>query len=147
MRGRSKSEFGGLSFQGLLYLLALGAAIYFGVMYVPIYFETYEIKSLLQEVGNTHWRTVDEGKIRADVLNRAKGMGARTDVPEGEEQTLDAIVVDPDNISVANDREAHLLTLQMSYTRYVRYPFLPKNTKVEFAPSFTVDTNPVKWAK
>ncbi|HTP28998.1 MAG TPA: hypothetical protein VMK12_25475, partial [Anaeromyxobacteraceae bacterium] len=106
--------------------------------------DIYEVKSILQEVANTHWRQFDEEAVRKDILDRIKKLSAESEVPNGEAR-FGGIVLAPEDVLINKDDDAHTLSLQIRYTRYVKYPFLERQTRLELSSSRTLDTTPVKW--
>ena len=133
---RSRAEYGGTKLLNLFWLALLLTAVYFGVMYVPVWTEQWDVKSMLQDVGNSNWRHLDEDVVRQAIAKRCQ---------EFNKDGKDYFQLDTENIVVDNDETAKQLTLRISWTRVIPYPFLQKQTQKIFTQQYQVDTNPVSW--
>ena len=133
---RRQAEYGGTKPATFLWLALVAAIGYFGVMYVPIYAERWEVKSMLQQVATAHWRRPDSEVIRTAVLDRSKAFNK-----EGKEYFR----VNPDDIVVENDESAKKLTLRLTWTRIIPYPLFDKQTEKVFTQEFVLDTNAVTY--
>ena len=149
MPRRSRSQQGAFKFSSLVWLSLLGSAVYFGVMYLPVYAEVYQMREIIQEVGNKYWRVemYDVDKMKKELLDRAKEIGATIELVEGREKKLSGIIVLADDIFVTRDDAIHKMIIQVNYDRYIKYPFLDRNTKLKFSPSMKFDTDPTIWNK
>jgi hypothetical protein len=145
MPGRSLADRGSFHFRDAVWLSLLGSAVYFGVMYAPIGGEYYEVRALLQKIANNHWRPADYDaeKIKDKILAGAKEIGETVEFNEGKPTKLAGLVLLVDDIFVNRDDE--WLTVQVKYTRYIKYPFLNKSTQMTFRPMSRVSTKPIKY--
>jgi hypothetical protein len=147
MLRRSRSELGAFKISGALWTAAIGAVIYFAVMYAPVYGEVYEVRSVLQKIANKHFRgsDYDPDKMKLEILQDVKEIGGTTEITEGKPQTLGGIVLLADDVFITRDDSTHTMILQVNYTRYIKYPFIQKNTVLKFSPTVKIDTSPVNW--
>jgi len=145
MLGRSRADAGEFKISTVVWAALFGAIIYFGVMYVPIYAEYYEVRSMLQVVANKHWRTseYDHEKVKDEILREAKEIGETVEFQEGKPTKLAGLMLLADDVFVNRDDE--WLVLQVKYTRYIKYPFINKNTHLSFTPMVRVSSKVVDW--
>lgn len=147
MLRRSRTNHGGSSFTNLLWLSLLAGAVYFGIMWVPVFAEKYEVRSMLQGIGNENWKPgiYDEEKVRTKILEKAKEVNAYTDIQEGQPRRLGGITLLASDVHVVRDDNAKTLTLQVKYTRSIKYPFLKKEVVRVYSPAVVIDTSATKW--
>ncbi|HEY3447069.1 MAG TPA: hypothetical protein VGK67_11925 [Myxococcales bacterium] len=134
----SRAELGETKLLNFVWLSIALTGVYFGVMYIPPYSEQWNVKSLLQDVGNSNWRNYDEEKVRAAIAARIK-----------EEYGKDGkglFVLEPENIFIDNNDVTKKLTVRITWTRIIPYPFIKgKQVQKTFTQQYMVDTNPVKY--
>ena len=132
----SRAELGEGNLLNLAWLSLLLVAVYFGIMFIPVYSEQFTVKSMLQDVGNSNWRNYDEDKVRQALIARCK---------EYNKPDKEYFLLDPENVVVENNETTKKLTLRITWTRVVPYPFLQRQTRRVFTQQYQVDTNPVKY--
>jgi hypothetical protein len=133
---RSRADAGQSKLVNLLWVAVFAAAVYFGIMYIPVYTQKWEVKSMLQEVANQNWRNYDLEKVQHALAERCKAFNTG-----GNEYFL----LDTENIVVDNNETTKLLTVKITWTRIIPYPLLNKQTSRVFSAQYTVDTNSVKY--
>jgi hypothetical protein len=142
---RLRSNHGGSRIFNLILLAGVGSAAYFGIMYVPVYAELYEMRSLIQDVGNQNWKHFNEEATRKMLMDKAKGIGAVVEMQNAEEVHHNGIILLADDVAINNDEQAKTLTIQVRYLRGIKYPFLEKYASLEFNPVVVIDTTKVTW--
>lgn len=144
---RSRAVRGASRIANLIWLSLFGAGAYFGVMWLPVFAEQYEVKSVLHAIANENWKPgiYDEEKVKDEIMKRCKSIGMETGVKDGQETSWGGMVLLADDVSVNMNESAKTLTLQVKYTRYIKYPFLAKNVKRDYSPFVVLDTRPVKY--
>lgn len=131
--------------KNLFWLALVAVAVYFGIMYVPPYFEAYEVKQVLREAANMGWREPDDEKIRDFILNKCKQIGSHYEIREGQEITVPGVVLLNDDVFVTRNEQAKSIVLQVRYSKHINYPFTARQKTLNFSPSVKGDTTPVKW--
>ncbi len=126
------------------WLAGIVAAIYFGAMYVPVYYEQYEVKAVLREAGNMAYTEQNDETIRAFISGKLKTIGSHYEIKDGQEYNLPGIVVLDDDIFVTRD-PGKSIVLQVQYQKVINYPFTKKQKTLYFSPSVKADITAVKW--
>jgi hypothetical protein len=142
---RAHEDGGSLPYANLLWLALVGGVIYFGLMYLPLYVEQYEVKQLLQEIANTAWKEPDDEKLRLAVLEKAKNVGSHYEIRNGQELNIPGIVLLAEDVFVNRDTQAQTIVIQARYTKHVNYPFLKRQKAMTFSPSAKAELGTVKW--
>jgi hypothetical protein len=145
MSGRARRDRGSFNFRNVVWLSLLAAIVYFGVMYAPVIGEYYEVRSMLQNVANNHWRPADYDaeKMKNEILEKAKEIGETVEFNEGKPSKLAGLVLLVDDIFV--NRDEQFVTIQVKYDRYLKYPFIAKSTKLTFKPLVRQSSKPIKY--
>ncbi|MGC4115326.1 MAG: hypothetical protein QM765_12120 [Myxococcales bacterium] len=134
----SRAEIGENKLLNLVWLSLLLTGVYFGIMYIPAYTERWNVKSLLQDVANNSWRNFDEDKTRQGLIARVK--------EEYGKDGKNLFVLDTENVVVDNNETTKRLTVGITWTRIIPYPFLTgKQVQKVFTQKYSVDTRPVKY--
>ncbi|MBI5544054.1 MAG: hypothetical protein HY901_09215 [Deltaproteobacteria bacterium] len=120
----------------LIWLSLLGAIGYFGAMYGPVYNEQWELKSMLQDIANSSWVTFDMQKTHAAIVERAKKF---------DQDDQDTFALADEDIVIVNDQNAKTLSLEITWTRNIKYPFLDKWTSRRFTKRWEMSTQPNKY--
>lgn len=133
----SRSELGEGKLLNLVWLSLAAAIVYFGVMWVPVLYEKWNVKSSLQLAANEVWKAHDAEKTRENVIAKLKGYNT-----EGKEPVF---LLDTENIVVEEDEAAKTLTVRVTWTRVIPYPFLNKRTQKVFTQELKMSTDAVQW--
>lgn len=139
-----RCECGESSLSSLLWLGGIAAIIYFGLMYVPVYVELYEVKQVLRQAGNRAYTEHNDETIRRFISEKLKEIGSHYEIRDGQEYNLPGIVVLDHDIFVNRD-EGKSIVLQVKYRKVINYPFTSRQKTLDFSPSHKADLAPVKW--
>jgi hypothetical protein len=143
-RGRRR-EGGAIDLSTALWASLAGLGIYFGIMIVPPYVESYEVKQMLRAVGNLAVHQTDDEALKREILTRARAIGSHYEIRDGQEMNLPGIVLLDDDVLVNRDAAAKTIILQVRYTKHLTYPFTQRQTELSFEPAVKVDISEVKW--
>lgn len=135
---RKHAEIGKGSIYGLLWLSFGVGLVYAAIMWAPPISEKWDVKSILQDVGNNNWRHYDPEIVKRAIVKRT-----------GEINREEGIfLLDPDTgIELDKDDNAKLLTIRVTWTRRIKWPLLDKYSEREYSSEYVIDTNPVNWNK
>jgi hypothetical protein len=136
---------GSLNLSGLLWLAALGAGVYFALMYAPPYVESYEVKQMLRDVAATAVHEPSDEKLKRQILERARNIGSHYEIRDGQELRLPGVVLLDDDVVVNRDTSAKTIIIQVRYTKHVNYPFTQAQTEMTFSPAVKGDIAEIKW--
>ena len=135
---RRRQDLGTSKLVNFIWLALFVGLGYFAVMYIPPYYEQWNVKSVLQDVANNNWREKDLDKIRMVALQRSKEKFDR----DGSGR----FKVVPEDIRVENNETTRKLTITMTWTRIIPYPLeIRPAVEKRFTKSYEVDTNPVTY--
>ena len=109
----------------VLLLLAIGGAVYWAVMFGPMYLDNFEVREAVDSAWSL-WATDGEDHTYQWLLNRLNNrtqmgtMGSHFEVDEdGVEKLLPGLGVPEDNITFAYDENTKMLTVRVEYQRVV----------------------------
>lgn len=112
---------GKVNLVGLLLLGAVGAAVYWAVMFVPKYVDNLEVKEAVEASLSSAGRAPDSS-VKDAILRRANApsMGSTTRVDEsGQPVELPGLGLTEDNIVIDADPNAKKVTVTVEYDRVV----------------------------
>jgi len=118
-------------------LAAVVAAVYFGIMYVPVYAEKWDVKSNIQRAANETWKFHDRERTYQRIVESLKAYNV-----DGKEPLF---LLDTENLVVDDDETTKRLTIRVTWTRIIPYPFLKKRTQKVFTQEYSMGTEDVKW--
>ena len=139
-----RSEAGGSGLSTTMWIAAIGAVVYFGIMYVPPYVEAYQIKRVLREAANFARKDPNDDRVRDFIINKCKQIGSHYEIREGQERNIPGMVLLDDNIFIERD-PGQSIVLQVEYDKHLYFPLTQKQKVLHFAPSLKGDLTPVKW--
>ena len=140
-----RCQVGALDLSTLVWGGLAGLVIYFGIMYVPPYVESYEVKQMLRQAGNVAVHQGDDEAIKREILEKARAIGSHYEIRDGQEMNLPGIVLLDEDIIVNRDVSAKTIILQVRYTKHVNYPFTQRQAELTFTPAVKADISEVKW--
>jgi hypothetical protein len=132
----------------MLLLLLLGAAAYLGWVWVPVYFEHYEIKQVVRDYMNQAVKQPNDGELVTRMLDRLARLhtvigedeaGRRTETP--------VITIDPRDVVWERDTSTTppMLRVSLVYEREIEYPWVDRRTVKAFAIDLENDLAAPVW--
>lgn len=145
MLKRLRSERGGGTLELLFWMGGIAGVIYLGLMFIPVYSELWEVKTLMKEVAAKAYLDPNDDRLKQELTERLKQIGSHYEIQAGQEVNIPGIVVLDQDLFWNRDKDKQQVIVQINYDKRVNWPLTQKQKTFHFSPSVKYDISPVKW--
>lgn len=147
-RTQRRRERGAISWVTALLLIALAAAGYLAVVWVPIYVVHYEVKQVVRDYGNQAVKNPRDAELVAAMCEKLRSLHqVEVADPEGKPERRPAVEVSPQEVTWERDASAAEPTLRVAfgYRRDVYYPLLERWTEAQMSVDIVMNVAKPNW--
>jgi hypothetical protein len=139
---------GQVTWVGVLLLLGLAAAVYGGIVFVPVYTLHYEVLQVVRDYGNQAIKERDDALLVSRMTQKIQSLDAVVVEDEhGRPQKQPVIDLRPEDVSWTRDTSAQppVLHVAFEYVQSVELPWLDRTIEKPFEVDLTLDLGRPDW--
>ena len=135
----------GMTFMGVMLLLALGAGIYWIVTFGGAHWDNHELKTILRQAGNIAYSEHSDKNVRDWILKKADELFGYDTEEFGQRRRKLRIEFQPDELVLERSQIPAEMRIRLNYSRVVKLPLLGGERQMYFAIDVVQDLSPVKY--
>ena len=141
-----RGERGEVSWVGLLFLLAIAAAAYLAVAWVPVYIHKQQVEEIVRGQANSAVKNPDDAFLVADLARRIRALETvEVEDPAGKRVRVPLVDLAPQDITWERNTEARTLHVAFSYTLEAVYPWIGRTQPYAVDVDLTEDVTLPNW--
>jgi hypothetical protein len=126
-------------------LLAMASTAYALLVFGPIYFEHWEVKQIVRDVGNRAVKSSNDAELQTMLVNKVATLITTTVEQNGRKERVPVILLDPGQIIWERIADPPSLRIAFQYTRQVHLPFFNRDREKTFDVDMTMDIAKPDW--
>ena len=135
----------GVTLMGAILLLALGAGVYWIVVFGGAHWDNHELKAVLRQAGNMAYSEHNDEMLRSFIMRRADDMFGY-DVEEfGMRKRRLRVEFQPDDLVLDRSKIPPLMRIRINYSRTIKLPIIGGERQMYFALDVEQDLSPIKY--
>lgn len=135
----------GMTFIGVMLLLALGAGIYWIVTFGGAHLDDHELKTILRQAGNIAYSEHNDQNVRDWILKRTDELFGYDTEEFGQRRRKLRIEFQPDELVLERSKVPPEIRIKLNYSRTVKLPLIGGERQMYFALDVTQDLSPIKY--
>jgi hypothetical protein len=139
---------GQITWVGAVLVLALAAAAYAAVVFVPVYVLHYEVLQVVRDYGNQAVRDRNDAQLVSKMTHKIRSLQAvEAEDEHGRPVQLPVIDLQPDDVSWTRDTSAQppVLHVSFDYVRAVELPWVDRTIEQPFSVDLTLNLERADW--
>jgi hypothetical protein len=141
-----RGEQGEVSWVGLLFLLAIAAAVYLAFAWVPVFVRKQQVEEIVRGQANSAVKNPDDAFLASDLARRVRALETvEVEDPAGQRVRVPAVDLATQDITWERNRETRTLHVAFTYTLEARYPWIERVQPYAVDVDITADVALPDW--
>ena len=135
----------GVTTMGVILLLALGAGLYWLVVFGGAHWDNHELKAVLRQAGNISYQEQNDARVRDFILRRADDLFGYDTEEFGQRKRKLRVEFQPDDLVLERTKIPAAMRIRLNYSRTIQLPIIGGERQMYFALDVEQDLSPVKY--